>query len=44
VAEPLENLQRACSQFHLCESIMAQKNDIQHLIEALTSKTILWNN
>ena len=41
VSDPMENLRRACSQFHLCESIRAQKNAIQHLIETLKNKTSL---
>jgi len=40
VSDPKENLQRACSQFHLCESIMAQKADIQSLIALLTRQNL----
>jgi Ser/Thr protein kinase RdoA (MazF antagonist) len=40
VSEPGQNLQRACAQFRLCESIMAQKNKIHHLIEDLKNQTM----
>jgi Ser/Thr protein kinase RdoA (MazF antagonist) len=36
VSEPQQNLHRACSQFRLCESIMAQKKEIEQLIETLS--------
>ncbi|NOT12219.1 MAG: aminoglycoside phosphotransferase family protein [Methylococcaceae bacterium] len=35
VSDPLQNLQRACSQFRLCASIMDQKPAIEHLISLL---------
>lgn len=40
VSEPEQNLQRACAQFRLCESIMAQKNEIDHLIENLKNQAL----
>lgn len=38
ISDPQQNLHRACSQFRLCESIMAQKNALKQLIEDLKNK------
>ncbi|MGR8998960.1 MAG: phosphotransferase enzyme family protein [Gammaproteobacteria bacterium] len=38
VDEPEQNLQRAADQFHLCESIMAQKSAIKALIDQLRNQ------
>jgi len=40
VTEPEQNLQRAASQFRLCESIMAQESAIKSLIEQLKNRWI----
>jgi Ser/Thr protein kinase RdoA (MazF antagonist) len=38
VSDPKQNLQRAADQFHLCESIMAQKSVIKALIDQLKAQ------
>jgi Phosphotransferase enzyme family len=41
VTDAKQNLQRACAQFRLCESIMAQKNEIEKLIKELSLANFL---